>query len=98
MTETTILFLASTLIGVISFLIIRSLNQIDDRMAKHDIVLDKHESAIQVLLVETTELRTISNQQLTRISSDIEHIKSKLEETDRRTKDFYEKYDLPLKK
>ena len=74
------------------------INSIKATIDQHQIILEKHSGVIQMLLNKMTSLEATCIEQNKTIMEKLDHISNKLEGYDSNIRDFYQKYDLPLKK
>lgn len=91
--QATIAFIG-LLITIVGYFIIRTIRHFDIMIAAHDKQLGKHEEAITELIRKITEISTNSDN----INQKLDHIIRKIDSYDDNIREFYQKYDLPLKK
>lgn len=86
------------LISVIGFFLIRSIKQNDDVIRDHETKLMRHDELIREIVGQLKTLQEVSNLQYDQLNKKLDHIVYKIDQYDVNIKEFYAKYDLPLKK
>lgn len=92
-----LLIFLTGVIGVVSYLFTRSVNQLDERMKRYDERLMRHDAQIAELNSDIKALQTAMNINLTQISKKLDEIDARLHEWDVNAKNFYATYDLTKK-
>ena len=96
--EHTVFAFIGILISVIGFFLIRSIKQNDDIIRDHENKLMRHDELIREIVGQLKTLQEVSNLQYDNLNKKLDHIVFKIDQYDENIKEFYAKYDLPLKK
>lgn len=96
--EQFIYIIGAAMVSIIGFFIVRSINKNDKVIDDHEERLNGHEELIQKLIGQMDTMQKVSNIQYENLNKKLDHIVIKLDAYDSSIKEFYEKYELPLKK
>lgn len=96
--ENYVIFFLGVLVTFVGYLLARAMGTFDKRLDKHDEQIAEHDKQISEVMSSIHTLQKSQEIQLDNINSNLESIFNKIAEYDSNIRNFYEKYDLPIKK
>jgi uncharacterized coiled-coil protein SlyX len=74
------------------------ISELSATMEAHGIRLEKHSEMLELMMKKMSTMEAVSVEQNKSIMAKLEYITHKIDSYDENIRDFYQKYDLPLKK
>lgn len=92
-----VITIIGTMMGIIGYLIIRLLNQLDSADKNHDKRLDKHDEKLDIISSDFKTLEATNKTELKSINDKLERMLDKLDQYDESWRELFEKYEMKEK-